>query len=149
MVLQPIRPELKPGLIPAPCAARITLAWTVLNSRTTMAHLCLSGYTSMHASWSCECSVLLRDCNAIDRKAHATFLISWGIPKGTDAGSIAVRVVERKSYPTPGSPSKRRNSTDSKWSRHDSMGGALNGSADSAQVVGRFVLDVTDRRSVG
>lgn len=70
-------------------------------------------------------------------------LLSWGNPEAPDVGSLAIRVVERKSYPSPGSPTKRK-STDSKWSRHDATG-----SEDSEQVVGRFVLDVTDRRSVG
>lgn len=69
---------------------------------------------------------------------------SWGNPEAPDVGSLAIRVVERKSYPSPGSPSKLRRSADSRKSQHEATG-----SEDSEQVVGRFVLDVTDRRSVG
>lgn len=60
--------------------------------------------------------------------------LSWGIPRASDVGSIAVKVVERKQYPTPGSPT--RHSMASSYSTRSVEG--------VEQLVGRFVLDVTD-----
>lgn len=61
---------------------------------------------------------------------------SWGIPRASDVGSIAVKVMERRSYPSPATPT-----------RHSVSSLHSNKTRDEIeQLVGRFVLDVTDRK---
>lgn len=63
---------------------------------------------------------------------------SWGIPRPSDEGPIAVVIIERKS--SPGSPKRQdhsRSSSNDRTSQHE---------VDTEQVVGRLVVNVVDKR---
>ena len=74
-------------------------------------------------------------------------LCSWGTSTAIASGSVAVRVVERRVFPTPGSPTRRHQSGGSMdtATAASTLVGAT--SDETEQVVGRFVLEVSDRRT--
>lgn len=75
------------------------------------------------------------------------YTCSWGTSTALETGSVAVRVVERKVFPTPGSPSRRHQSGGSMDTTHAASTVVGAASDETEQIVGRFVLEVSDKRS--